>query len=568
LWGGPKRESPTKTEATEATEVSAVREFNVRYIKSFLFTTAKTVTVYAHRCQIEYKFTSDYPYRTFKVSFNSLRKALLGENVKVNIETKGWKYCENEIVSGKKYRYCLKNNKLGIIMATNSLSKDLPIVIYIFPSNAISSSAFTPANERPELGPEPIVIQISKRWDKTTGNLLGTTILIYFTGDPRKNYDKKIIEFIKKHIAHREIDFERAERKLIRIEMFTRIDTAGEERVMRTLDVLKIRYANVSGTNNKHGHKEDVVLENNAGTRFTVNKVYRIQDLRFWTKYRADVKIYRKKNFNFPERNYTDHPKLEIAYYNIDWKDLDEVIKEGSKILSTIVHASEVAELLIEDPDHPILEKALPDIILEQALIRHTNEHILELIPQFIKDMLSKTQLKLIEEFLKFGNLRSSDLKDIATILGVSVRAVRYAMKKLEETGLVRKFRIANNQWIYLLNTEALSRSINSKPTHEKKRKRRTNKLEKVYLLVRAGYSSTTAIARVLGISKRQVRNYMRKLIEMGLVEVKKVGKHNMYYPRAIPEVESPEKSIEESRIEPIFENEPPKCPILENNEI
>ena len=528
--------------------------------------------VYFHRVQVIYFFKgSDYVYRTFKIFFNSIRKFLRTGEVSGPLRgysaqfLKEWELYDNKVIAGRRYRFGIRNSRTGLMMFTRGpLDEDKPLTIY-FHGWLLSEgdnpfvSFGSDSNNNVQLGPEPVVVQISKRWDKETKKLLGTAVAVFFTGDPRKNWDIKIIEYLFS-IMYRFIDWRTAaERRLIRVEQFIRIPAVYkgrklEEEFMRLLDDIELRYAlPTDDTSHKHRKKEDLIYEDHEGNRRHVDKVDRAIDLRFKTGYRVDLKIYRKKKFKLPEEHYTDHPKIEVVHYNIKWEDLNAVLLEGAKILASVAEAMGIVDVLILDPDHPISAEVPGDVFLVASFRKLAVRSIIEILPPFLRSQMHETRLKLLEQLLH-GNLKSADLKRFEKEWGIPVRTLRYHMKKLADAGLVVSFKTANNQYIYILNTEALSASapLNVGEKSEERQldfgeaeikaamaefERRIKNIQKkenvfkTYLLIRNGINTSKAISKILGVSTRQVRNYIHELLDAGLIVRRSLGRARIYVP-------------------------------------
>jgi len=137
----------------------------------------------------------------------------------------------------------------------------------------------------------------------------------------------------------------------------------------------------------------------------------------------------------------------------------------------------------------------------------------------------------------------------VAEELRVPVRTVRYHMRKLEELGFVIKRRVRGNQWIYMLSVEALREEHKPKVERDilaivEEVKSRVvvpqeivndERLETVYLLVCEGYTTSKALARVLGVSERRARWYLSELKRLGLVDYERVGRYVRWRPLAVP---------------------------------
>lgn len=67
------------------------------------------------------------------------------------------------------------------------------------------------------------------------------------------------------------------------------------------------------------------------------------------------------------------------------------------------------------------------------------------------------------------------------------------------------------------------------------------DRVHATYILIRHGYRTTKALARILGVTDRQVRNYIAELRKAGLVEVEKRGRHVFYSVAAHPVMPAPE---------------------------
>nr|ACV03447.1 Rep [Thermococcus sp. AMT11] len=548
-----------------------------------------------HRVQVIYYFkNSDYVYRTFKVFFNSVRHYLIYGEVPKRFKNanypvwllRGWSLYDNVVIGKKRFRYGILHRRTGLAILTNGPLDERkfgpaawkPLTIYFHgePWKDLATNAHDEFSDAAAfkydsgLGPEPTVIQISKRWDKNDPRkIIGTTVSIFFTGDPREDWDIKIIDYIFSFL-YRPVHWRGvAERELVRVEQFVRIratakykDKDGnevlrllEEEFSSLLEDLKKRYAvPTDDTTQKHGRKEDLIYENPDGVRRKVDKINRAIDLRFQTGYRVDLKIYRKKKFKLPEEHYTDHPKIEVVHYHIKWEDLEAVIREGAKILASVVEALDMRDFVIDDPDHPVSAEVVGDVFLVSSFKRLVLRNKLEMIPPFLRAQMHELRLRLLQELLT-RNLKSADLKKFEKEWGVPIRTIRYHMKKLREAGLVTYVPTRNNQYLYVLNTDALSASAVPEPAERaefggqldfseaevkaamveferriKDVQRKAN-VFKTYLLVRVGINTSKAIAKVLGVTPRQVRNYLEELRKTGLVERRAMGRARIYVP-------------------------------------
>jgi len=512
--------------------------------------------VYYHRIQVMYLWpSSDYVYRTFKVFFNSIRKYLLYNDVSSSLKKyskkflDGWYLNDNVRWNGRVYRFGIAHSDLGIIMFSKSLNEDKPVTIAFWgtPWDERNDFGFARADESNhlELGPEPTVIQVSKRWDKDTKRTLGTQVLIYFTGDPGKGYDIKILEWILS-LMYRPIEWRGvAERRLVRVEQFVRVSSEREEDVRRALDWILDRYGIEDQDNWKSNGR---LYEDGNGDKRRVNKVHRVMSCYFSSGYRVDVKIYRKKKFKLPEEHYSDHPKIEVVHYNVNWEDIEKVKHEGREILASIIEFANAYDDVIPDPDHPVAGKALANPLLVKSFVVEELLDRFKLSEKFMKMKIDLLDWALLGELMR-KNLDSSDLKEIAEKWNTPIRTLRYHMKKLEERGFVLKFKTKKNKWVYIFNADSFRLKENeieksvveqvsldevayhaARAELEKLRLDKNSRLLQTYVLIRSGYNTTRAISKILGISDRQVRNYLTILKEKGLVESKRVGKSVFYY--------------------------------------
>jgi len=519
-------------------------------------------TVYYHRIQVAFLWPkSDYVYRTFKVFFNSIRKYLLYGELSRPLEKypkwflKGWHLNDNMKWNGKTYRFGIAHSELGIFMFSKSLNEDKPIIVAFWgtPWKQKNDFGFARADESNsfELGPEPNIVQVSKIWDKDTKKTIGTMMLIYLTGDPGKGYDVKILEWLSS-LMYRPIEWKGvAERRLIRVEQFVRVHSSREADIRRALEWILDRYGIEDQDNWKSNGK---LHDDGNGNKRKVNKLHRVMSCYFSSGYRVDVKIYRKKRFKLPEEHYSDHPKVEVVHYNVKWEDVEKVKREGREILASIIEFANAYDDLIEDPDHPISGRAVANPLLVKSLVIEDLMNRSNESGRFLKMKLSDLDLILLEKVMQ-RNLKSDDLKMLEKVLGVSVRTLRYHMKKLEDLGFIFKFRPKGNTWIYIFNMDSFRLKEEEGEVEEQEDKQvvldeaayyaayyaaraelerlqldKNNRLLQTYVLIRSGYNTTKAIAKILGVSDRQVRNYLAVLKEKGLIESRRVGKAVFYY--------------------------------------
>lgn len=529
-----------------------MRELQRTPIKSYRMT-----TVYYHRVQVTFLWPkSDYVYRTFKVFFNSIRKYLLYSEMSKPLGgysksfLDGWYINDNMKWNGKTYRFGIAHSDLGLVMFSKSLNEDKPIIVAFWgtPWKQENHSGFARADESNsfELGPEPTVVQISKRWDKDTKKILGTQVSIFFTGDPGKGYDIKILEWLSS-LMYRPIEWRGvAERRLVRVEQFVRINASRENDIRKALEWLLDRYGVEDEDNWK---SEGRLYEDDDGNKRKVNKVHRVMSCYFSSGYRVDVKIYRKKRFKLPEEHYSDHPKVEVVHYNVSWEDVERIKREGREILASIIEFAGAYDGLINDPDHPVSGKAVANPLLVKSLVVEELMHRFRESEQFLKLKMDFIDWALLERAMQ-RSLKSSDLREISDELGIPVRTLRYHMKKLEEYGFIFKFRTKGNKWVYLFNMDVFRLKEDEKEEEQEEKQvtfdeaayyaaraelerlqlDKNSRLLQTYVLIRSGYNTTKAIAKILGVSDRQVRNYLAVLREKGLVESRRVGKAVFYY--------------------------------------
>jgi len=511
------------------------------------------VPVYYHRAQVSFVDTeSTFIYNTTRAWFNSMRAALQGKPVKAKLKTKGWQLYEG-YNSKKRYVYKLFNPELGVEVYTYSVDakKHSPIIFRIWgqpwaEQSGLAFQFFRAANEHApgtnEIGPEPTIVEISRRWDKVTKNNW-VQVDVFITGPVFEAEEALKWVF---SLLHKEVLFTFDKITIPRIELFIRVHEIAERAVKDAMLALAEKW----GENKTLIEiKQDLEPEQLFRLSPWAIWLFRVSDIRL-SKNRIDLKLYRKKRFNYPAEHYTDHPKLEAAVYHVDYtpEAVARATKEALELIASVIEAANAYDAVIADPEHPRAGQALANPLLVSAINREDiKRRFAEFAPIQALELDDKERYILMQALDR--KLTSGDLQQIAQALGVTVRTIQNKIKALVEKGLLIRFRTKRNQWVYLYNFDLIRpREMVTEPAPavqqvlEQVAAEQPALLEALpadlagkdrvfitYVLIRHGYRATKAIARILGVTDRQVRNYIKQLREAGLISVEKRGRHVFY---------------------------------------
>lgn len=497
------------------------------------------VPVYYHRAQVSFVDTqSTYIYNTVRAWFNSMRAAILGADVKANVKTKGWELWEG-YNKKKRYVYKLFNSSLGIEVYTYSIAKDSPIIFKIYDkawNNKTAfeifraANAFAPASN--DVGVEPTVIEISKRWDKETRKTW-VQVNVFITGNVFEAEDalKWVLSFM-----HRQVEFTFNKIYVTRIEQFVRVHEKVERYIIDALLAFGNKWGDMkTWIERKHLDAIDFGLSMWATWVFRLSNVH-------LSEFRADVKLYRKKKYNYPAVDLSDHPKLEVVHYHIPYDPaaVAKAEREGREIIASLIEAANAYDALLPDYEHPQSGHGVANPLVVKAI---NKEDLLRRFSEFAP--VEALQLDKIEKHILMllldRKLDSDDLKIIAKRFNVHVRTVQNKIKHLKQLGLVINFRTKGNKWIYLYNFDTIrprEPEFKLQQVLEDVAKQQAavvdvskfdDKVFATYILIRNGYQTTKAIARILGVSERMVRNYIKVLRNAGLVKPDRKGRHVFY---------------------------------------
>nr|WP_010963184.1 HTH domain-containing protein [Pyrococcus sp. JT1]AAK73821.1 putative Rep protein [Pyrococcus sp. JT1] len=504
-----------------------------------------SVPVYYHRAQVAFIDTeSTYIYNTVRAWFNSMRLVLLGgepRNLK-QLKLKGWDLWEG-YNKQKRYVYKLFNPGLGIEVYTYSIKNDSPIIFRITGKqwkNKPAFEIFKAANEyspnTDDVGAEPTVIEVSKRWDRVTKKVW-VQVDVFITGNVFEAEDA--LKWVLS-LMHRQVDFTFNRVYVVRLEQFTRVHEKAEKAVIDAMQAFAEKWGDrKTGVENKHPEAEG---------RQWATWVFRLSNIHL-SEFRADLKLYRKKKYNYPAIDLSDHPKLEVVHYHVDYSPeaVAKAEREGREIIASIIEAANAYDALLPDNEHPVAGYGVANPLIVKAINEEDlKRRFSEFAPVEALQLDSKERYILMQ--LMDRRLESEDLKQIAERLGVSVRTVQNKIKRLVDLELAFRFRTKGNKWVYLFNfdrvrprepelgkpelQQVLGELAEPEPIDVSKL---GNKVLATYILIKHGHRSTAAISRVLGVTRRQVRNYIRQLREAGLVEAEKRGRHVFYKANGYP---------------------------------
>lgn len=521
------------------------------------------VPVYYHRAQVSFvDKDSTYIYNTVRAWFNSMRATLQGRPTKAKLKLKGWELYEGRNKQGR-YVYKLFNPGLGVEVYTYSVDKgkDSPIMFRIYGrpwaerSNA-AFSFFRAASEHApatnEVGPEPTIVEISKRWDRVKGNVW-VQVDVFVTGNVFEA--EEAVKFVFS-LLHRPVEMTFNKITVPRIELFLRVHEIAEKAVKEAMLALAEKWGEAKTlVEVKH---DDLDPEQLFRLGQWATWVFRVSGIYLSPGQRIDIKLYRKKKYRYPAEHYTDHPKLEAAVYHVDYSPeaVAGATKEALELIASVIEAANAYDAIIEDPDHPRAGQPLPNPLLVAAMNREDiKRRFAQFAPIEALELDSRERYILMQALDR--KLTSEDLKKIAQTLGVSTRTVQLKVKALVDKGLLLRFRTKRNQWVYLFDFDRVRpREMITEPAPAVQQALKealaevaepapieglADRVHATYILIRHGYRTTKALARILGVTDRQVRNYIAELRKAGLVEVEKRGRHVFYSVAAHPVMPAPE---------------------------
>ena len=519
------------------------------------------VPIYRHRAQVTFVDNdSTYIYNTVRAWFNSMRAALQGRPVKAKLgNLKDWQLYEGHHRTGGKikYVYQLVNNRLGVTVYTYSIdkNKDSPIMFILHGKpwdNSTAFSFFRAANAHApstnEVGPEPTIVEVSKRWNKETKHVW-VQVDVFITGNVFEA--EEAVKYVF-GLLHRPVELTFNKTTIPRIELFIRVHEVAERAIKDAMLALAERWGeNKTLIEVKH---EDIDPSTAFRLGYWATWLFRISGIYLSPGQRLDLKLYRKKKYRYPAEDYTDHPKMEVAAYHVPFEPgaVKRVEKEAMELIASVIEAANAYDAIVADPEHPVAGQGLPNPLIVAAI---NKEDIKRRFAQFAP--VEALQLDDKERFILMQaldrRLTSQDLKRIAQTLGVSTRTVQLKVKALVDKGLLLRFRTKRNQWIYLFDFDRVRpREMVAEPSQPVQQALKealaevaeltpapvqglADRVQATYILIRHGYRTTKAIARILGVTDRQVRNYIKQLREAGLVEVEKRGRHVFYSVAAHP---------------------------------
>ena len=422
-----------------------------------------------------------------------------------------------------KRAYVIQNTRLNIVMYRRSHNPNAPIMF------SFLDVEFVTANRSP-VG-EKNTATIMKMWDSKDKVVL---ISLNFVGAPLRY--REFLDRISA-VLHRPVDWDRefesgrAKVRFVRAELYVRYNAAREKVVKKALRGLYSRWGIwMQFRENRH---EEVVQS---------SVLYNGRVELLFDGLKMHVKSYRRKNYAHPPKTFDDHPKIEVTVYfdsSDSPEDVELKLKKAGTFLASFVFATHLEDALIIGWDtYPSLEFS-PDFLTMKSVLTAELD-VDEDVLLHLHLRLSELD-KLILKRLASENLNSKKLRELAEELGVSVRTIQYHLRKLEDAGLVVKRRVRNNIWFYFLNFSLLRR-LNSCEVDESDNTgnvevdipemiRGDENLERIYLLLGAGYTTTKALSKVLGKSERTVRYHLARLRELGLVDYENVGRYVRWKP-------------------------------------
>ena len=491
--------------------------------------------VFLHQAQVTVKIRgSDYVFNTYRAFFNLIWGAVTEgrfvsrlEKARVNVNE--WEKGPDKW-NGRR-AFVLVNRRRGIVFYCRSLQRDMP-VMFSFMDVGFSTGDMAPLGEKN-------TVTISKMWDANEPTVL---ISVNFVGHPSRY--REFLERIA-DLAHRPVDwgreFEsgRAIVKPVRAELYVRYDESRELEVRDAIRGLYRRYGVwVQIRENRHEGVDPDSVVYNGRSEVAIDGL------------RLHIKTYRRQRYKHPAETPDDHPKVEVSVYFGDgasWDDVEWQLNKAGSLLASFVSAIHLEESLITGWDTYPTAQFEPDPLIVRGIIRGELEEVVRrsVFPSFRLGELDKELLLR----LSYANLDSQRIKRVAEELGVPLRTLRYHMRKLERLGLVIKRRIRRNQWIYMMNVDALRDSHKPKVERDilaivEEAKRNVvvpaeivndERLETVYLLVCEGYTTSKALAKVLGVSERRARWYLTELRRKGLIDYERVGRYVRWRPLPVP---------------------------------
>lgn len=494
--------------------------YNCRPVKAFL-----------HQAQVTVKIRgSDYVFNTYRAFFNMLWGAVTGGRYVSRLEGAGINVREWERGPDKwngRRAFVLVNRRRGIVFYCRSLQRDMP-VMFSFMDVGFSTGDMAPLGEKN-------TVTISKMWDANEPTVL---ISLNFVGHPARY--REFLERIA-DVAHRPIDWARefesgrAVVKPVRAEIYVRYDESRELEVRDAIRGLYRRYGVwVQIRENRHEGVEPDSVVYNGRSEVAIDGL------------RLHIKTYRRQRYKHPAEMPDDHPKVEVSVYFRDgstWEEVEWQLEKAGSLLASFVSAIHLDDSLITDWDTYPTAYFEPDPLIVRGIIKGELEEEVKrsVFPSFRLGELDRELLLR----LAYSNLDSQRLKRLAEEWRVPIRTLRYHMQKLERLGLVWKRRIRHNQWIYAINVDALREGHKPKVERdiltmvEEARQKvvippeiaNDERLETVYLLVCEGYTTSKALAKVLGVGERRARWYLSKLRRLGLVDYERVGRYVRWRP-------------------------------------
>jgi len=497
-----------------------------RYDDKYL-NTYRHVPVFYHQGQVIVKVRgSDYIFNTYRAFFNMLWNAVT--TGKIHPKLKGVNIGEWEKgpdrINGQRV-YSLVNRRRRLVFYCKSLNGNMPVMFSFmdvgFSVGGVSSLA------------EKNTVTISKMWDANEPTVL---ISLNFVGHPSRY--QEFLDRIK-DIAHREVDFSVGEVRPVRTELYVRYKEEGERDVKDALKGLYRRYGRwINLRENKHeGYEPDNSVLYVGRVKVDIDGL------------ELHVKSYRKQNYKAPAESMDDQPKIEVSVYfkeGLTFEEVNEQIERAQSLLASFVYVARLEDSLILNYDTYPKVEAKPDPLLVRGMVKGKLEEVVR-SSLFGMEELGELDKALLLR-LAVSNLNSQKLKEFTERENIPIRTVRYHMRKLEELGLVIKRRVRGNQWVYMLNLDALrggrkpKAKVDLMAIIERAKESvaipleiiHNDRLQTVYLLLLEGYSSSRALSKVMGLSDRQIRYYLVELERLGLVERDRLGRYVRWRPRPI----------------------------------
>ena len=500
--------------------------------------TLRPVRAFLHQAQVTVKIQgSDYIFNTCRAFFEMIWGAVVEgkygkglERARINIHE--WERGPDKW-NGRR-AFVLVNRRLGVAIYRRSspYSRDMPVVFSFIGDVGFSTGDMAPVGEKN-------TVTVSKLWDAKEPTVL---ISVNFVGHPARyrEFLERVSQVVHKPIDwSREFESGRAVVKPVRAEIYVRYDEGRELEVRDAIRGLYRRYGVwVQIRENRHEGVEPDSVVYNGRSEVAIDGL------------RLHIKTYRRQRYKHPAETPDDHPKVEVSVYFGDgasWDDVERQLEKAGSLLASFVSAIHLDDSLITDWDTYPTAYFEPDPLLVRGIIRGELEEEVRrsVFPRLRLGELDKELLLR----LSYANLDSQRLKRLAEEWRVPIRTLRYHMRKLERLGLVWKRRIRRNQWIYAINVDALRDSHKPKVERdiltvvgEARRKVvipaeivNDERLETVYLLVCEGYTTTKALAKVLGVGERRVRWYLSELRRLGLVDYERVGRYVRWRPLPVP---------------------------------